>query len=640
MGDALELEDSVSYPVSVVLKATHYSPLSKNHVLLDNEANASVFSNPKLLSNLRKVDIPCHISGVNSDGKPLVTYTIGDFGEFRDVYYHPSSTANILSFSQTKSYCNNGYDPTNDSFFSVTPNGVRFEFPEIQDSGLYAYEASIPKSTLFTVTDRKIVFNKRQLEEADIAREYVRRLGHPSESALMSGVSKGAIINLPFTVHDLHRATQIYGTNLADIRGKTHKRKTRSIDNDTLPRVIPSEVSFNTDLMYVNSQAFLLTVVDPIGLAMLNHLGSGRGARETTVVRKALLSQFSEVTSRKFTVVSLNTDGEGAVHVVGKELGAKGVTLNPTGAGAHVGPVERKIQEIKERARAIITTLSFKLPLTLIAWLMLFAVSRINLLPHKNSPVGLSPAEVFKGRKIDANIDLRCAFGDYCEVFDPTSDNTLKSRTQASISLMPVGNRTGSVFFLSLASGRVIRRDQFHILPTPDLVISHMNILAAQSYSKAKSDDSGQLDFRMGNTASLVSDTANPSSASSDTSDVELSLYDTPLISVDEPHDVPADTVSPTDTVFTEETADSVPLPFEPLPPTVPVPVTIDEPPVSALLPVSDDPSTTDDHSTVSGVPSDTGPSLTAPQSPVSGVSVHPDPEPEFFLSPRLSACL
>ena len=67
------------------------------------------------------------------------------------------------------------------------------------------------------------------------------------------------------------------------------------------------------------------------------------------------------------------------------------------------------------------------------------------MIPHKGGPIGVAPTELFSGRKIDAKLDLRVGFGDYCECVDPYSDNTMRPRTQAAIALYPLGNLTGSV---------------------------------------------------------------------------------------------------------------------------------------------------------------------------------------------------
>jgi hypothetical protein len=65
-----------------------------------------------------------------------------------------------------------------------------------------------------------------------------------------------------------------------------------------------------------------------------------------------------------------------------------------------------------------------------------------------------------------------------------------------------MGNATGSVKFLALDSGRTIVRDQFTILPVPDIVISHMNRLADQSRKGLLTP----LDFAMGSPNQSVLD--------------------------------------------------------------------------------------------------------------------------------------
>ena len=44
--------------------------------------------------------------------------------------------------------------------------------------------------------------------------------------------------------------------------------------------------------------------------------------------------------------------------------------------------------------------------------------------------------------------------------------------------MLPLGNRTGTVRMLSLATGKLVNRDQFIILPMPESVINRFNELA------------------------------------------------------------------------------------------------------------------------------------------------------------------
>ena len=548
--------------MNVSFNTAAHPNITNMHVLHDNQANVSIFCNKELLTNIRKADVQCHVGGINADGSPLIAKLIGDFNEFRGVYYHPDASANILSFSETAAFCINSYIPERQSFTCTPPSGNTYEFHLID--GLYAFE--VTRQVFTTVTQNSQAYTKREVSDAEKARELIRRLGIPSEASAIEAINRGSIINSPVTANDIHRATKIFGKDIASLRGKTHKQASLPIKDPRLPRQVPSDVTFNTDIMFVGGHAFLLSVLTPIGQTICNHLGFLRGKRTTPVVRQALDKQISETSARRFNIVALNTDGEGAVHSCGTEIGHKGIELNPTGAGAHVPVVERKIQEVKERARGIINTLPFKLALSLIVWLIFFCVSRINLLPHKGSPIGIAPSEAFRSRKTDAKLDLRCGFGDYAEVVDPYADNSMKPRTQAAIALLPIGNLTGSVNFLSLATGRVIRRDQFTVLPMPDTVIQHLNKMAELSYSKANlGPDAPELNFAMASTTNLISNTVYDSRGDT------TSLYDVSTIDITEPLDVIADDIDPDPGIVPEEhTADIGPISIEPAMPIEP----------------------------------------------------------------------
>ena len=235
------------------------------------------------------------------------------------------------------------------------------------------------------------------------------------------------------------------------------------------------------------------------------------------------------------------------------DLNKRGIVVNPAGTGSHVPVIERKIQEVKQRARAIINTLPYKLAINLFVFLIFFCVSRINLIPHKKGLTNLSPAEVFKGRKINFKIDLRIGFGEYVEAYDPYSDNTMRPRTQAAISLGPTGNASGSVRFLSLESGRPINRDKFTILPITDIVISRMNSLAelaAKSY-KSKLDDSIDISLNPNHIDDVDDDDNNHSLQPDLLADNTITTpMDNSLDNLDEQHQPVISEVNDTTTTF------------------------------------------------------------------------------------------
>ena len=83
--------------------------------------------------------------------------------------------------------------------------------------------------------------------------------------------------------------------------------------------------------------------------------------------------------------------------------------------------------------------------------------------------------EHFSGLKLDATRDLRVGFGDYLE---------------NCLALLPTGNLQGSVHVWTLGTKQVKVRDRFRVLPTPDIVIAHLNKLAASDGYSRGSDPS------------------------------------------------------------------------------------------------------------------------------------------------------
>ena len=51
----------------------------------------------------------------------------------------------------------------------------------------------------------------------------------------------------------------------------------------------------------------------------------------------------------------------------------------------------------------------------------------------------------------------------------------MAARTEGCVVVLPTGNRTGTVKMLSIATGRIVSRDQFKILPMPESARVRLN---------------------------------------------------------------------------------------------------------------------------------------------------------------------
>jgi hypothetical protein len=240
---------------------------------------------------------------------------------------------------------------------------------------------------------------------------------------------------------------------------------------------VPVDQTLNVDLMFVDGHAFLISVGIPIALTLCNDLGRRAGGRSKGPIRKALFNQLAVYTAHGYRITTLLTDGEGAIASLAPEIQGRSIAVNPAGPGQHVPVVERKIREVKERARTLIAVTPWKIPSRLRAALVCYCFSRINLVPHRGGLDKVSPREALLGIKADYNKDTRCCFGDYCECTSPVSDNTMRARTHPCVALYPTGTQ-GSWRFYSLDTGKLVTRDAFKVIPTPDWVIAHMVALA------------------------------------------------------------------------------------------------------------------------------------------------------------------
>ena len=172
---------------------------------------------------------------------------------------------------------------------------------------------------------------------------------------------------------------------------------------------------------------------------------------------------FSVLASQSFKTPLLMVDGEGSISKIIPELNVIGMEVDVSGDGGHVKRVERRIQVVKERVRTHIHYLPYALPLIALSMCVLYCVSRLNYQPTHVRDGGVCPRETFLGRKSDGKRDFRCAFGDYVMSTVPTTDNSMRPRTEDCVVMFPTGNRTGSVKMLSLATGKIVTRDQFRI---------------------------------------------------------------------------------------------------------------------------------------------------------------------------------
>jgi hypothetical protein len=158
-----------------------------------------------------------------------------------------------------------------------------------------------------------------------------------------------------------------------------------------------------------------------------------------------------------------------------------GVNLDTTAASENVPDIERQIRLIKERARALRSTLPFKIiPGRMIIDMLANVVLWINALPPSSGvSASYSPRTIMTGTALHFNKHCQIPFGAYAEVHeDQNITNTMDERTPPAICLGPTANFQGSYKFLPLRTVKRITQKKFKELPMPDSIIKRVEAMA------------------------------------------------------------------------------------------------------------------------------------------------------------------
>lgn len=320
---------------------------------------------------------------------------------------------------------------------------------------------------LVTVTANESQYTSREVKKAKEARRLLENSAYQSPAVLQDMLSHGSIRNAEITPSDMRNAHAIYGVPIPALKGKTRKRKPK-IDANA-GRQLRRDVRMDMDIAYIMGEKFLVSITTPIHVGMVQHLKSSK----TNDIKDAITKMLAVLKAYGVHVSTVGHDPESglAAAMEGFEF-----IPDPCDAGAHVPVVENLIKQLKETVRAVVHGLDFILPPSLVTAVVIYALKRRNLVYTKASSKRIPPIEDLTGRPVDAKVDLALKFGDYCQIYagKEGKNNTMHQRTVGAIAMYPVGNRSGSWAFYGLRTGKILRRAQFTLLPTSDVVVEFM----------------------------------------------------------------------------------------------------------------------------------------------------------------------
>jgi hypothetical protein len=125
---------------------------------------------------------------VHGNGGDLTTNKKAHITNYGDVWFHPDAITNILSLKNVKAKFQVTYDSEGASVFIVhKPDGADVHFVAHTD-GLHYHDTNHRQLTMVVsaVAQESEGFNKKQIAQAKIARDFQTKVGHPSTQDLKS----------------------------------------------------------------------------------------------------------------------------------------------------------------------------------------------------------------------------------------------------------------------------------------------------------------------------------------------------------------------------------------------------------------------------------------------------------------------
>jgi hypothetical protein len=302
---------------------------------------------------------------------------------------------------------------------------------------------------LVTVEERESLYSRKQVRRALEAGEHLRALGYPSLQDAVNIVRDGNVRNVPYSIEDVRRFFNIYGTQNPALRGKTTRRHAKGTTmEDTKAKLQLTNQVMVANIMHVAGEMFLVSVSSPLEIILVKHIASLSAASLGAGVQ----SHINTLRSRGFEPIRVMIDPHKSL--VALQEASLGVEIDPSGAGDHLDKIDTKIRCLKELMRSVIADLPYKLPKDRMKDLVTYAVSRMNISSTKALNNEASPRVRLTGFKPDFKHEFGPAFGDYAEVYDPKSadksNDVTMPRMQPCIALYPSANKNGSWIFFNL----------------------------------------------------------------------------------------------------------------------------------------------------------------------------------------------
>ena len=450
----------------------------KQWLLFDTASTTHLVSNPKLVNN---ICTNSHSQGVISNGGQLDIKETATLNGVGDVPFSEEGIANLLSMAKL---IDDGFrifidTDIEDAIFVYTPNGRVNKFIRSKN-GLYYHDTTNRKDISFmnSQLENSQIYTRRQIQRAREARNLYQMLAYPSINDFKNAIKYNYIKDCPTTIEDIVIAEDIFGKDIYALKGKTVRKTPYRVEMDTIE--IPQEilklhnnVILGIDYMFVNGIAFFVTIASKIKFGTVE-CATSMSNKMTFQYLDSVIKMYN---SRGFRIQTILGDDqfEPLKSVLAEKYNIK---FNPTSAFEHVSEVERHIRTIKERVRASLSSFPWKkaIPRVIVKETVKHCMKMLNAIPPKSGlTTQLSPRNIVTGKTLNYKHHFKMPIGDYAQVHEEEQPrNSMAERTLGAICLGPIDNVQGGYKFMSLRTGKMIKRYAWTPIPMTQEVIDRV----------------------------------------------------------------------------------------------------------------------------------------------------------------------
>ena len=240
-------------------------------------------------------------------------------------------------------------------------------------------------------------FSAEEVQRAIEARELCRASGHIGFNNLIRQLDSGNYEQCRLTSQDVRNAEALYGPCLACLEAKMRRDPEKPSDS---PPAYEIGEKLHADLIILSETSlagnnFILVIVDE----KTGYLwGIPLKHKTSALIYEGLKLVLAELTGFGYKPKSLTTDDENCFRRLHDSMSLLGIRFSTTPAGLHEKRVERYIQSIKGRKRAMLASLHYELPAELEAEAYMSAIALWNRSPNKQSGQ-VTPYQIVKRRK-------------------------------------------------------------------------------------------------------------------------------------------------------------------------------------------------------------------------------------------------